>query len=260
MTPADYLQRDQQLNDEEGDLIEQDSNLRQFDQAENSSSFYSASFKDKLVNAQLQSGFNMGECKQNYQAMQLQQLLHNEKSSPEILPYQGILVDQITKLINQQEIDVNNPARDTDDRFFYNIHRMELERQKYMLKSYLRTRLLKIERHSIYIIEKDLAGLLSEGEMSYVWNLQENKKSYFQTSMFNRIPTSLNPFEKEQLEDRMITLPNEKEFVFVRFFKDHQLYTFTSLQVELQIQNNCIYFLPYDAIKEFLEKGEAELL
>lgn len=98
---------------------------------------------------------------------------------------------------------MEKPVNDTDDRFYFNIHKMELERTKYMLKSYLRTRLLKIERHAIYIIEKDLAGLLSDGEMQYVWNLYENKKHYFQVSMFNKIPTSLNPFLKDQLEDRM---------------------------------------------------------
>lgn len=56
---------------------------------------------------------------------------------------------------------------------------MELERVKYMLKSYLRTRLLKVERQVIYVIEKDFASLLSDGEMNYAWTLYENKKNYF---------------------------------------------------------------------------------
>jgi hypothetical protein len=46
---------------------------------------------------------------------------------------------------------------------------MELERVKYMLKSYLRTRIFKIERHLLYLIEKDLASLMSEGEVEYAW-------------------------------------------------------------------------------------------
>jgi GINS complex subunit 4 len=44
---------------------------------------------------------------------------------------------------------------DADDRFFFNVHKMELERVKFMLKSYLRTRLFKIERYLLYIVEKD---------------------------------------------------------------------------------------------------------
>jgi len=41
---------------------------------------------------------------------------------------------------------------------------MELERVKYVMKSYLRTRLAKIERHLVYLIEKDRSELLSAGE------------------------------------------------------------------------------------------------
>lgn len=42
-----------------------------------------------------------------------------------------------------------------DERFYLNIERMEIERIKYMLKSYLRARIIKIEKHLLYIIEKD---------------------------------------------------------------------------------------------------------
>ena len=63
--------------------------------------------------------------------------------------------------------------KDTDDRFFFNIHKMELERIKFMLKSYLRTRIFKIERHLIYLIEEDRAHLMSEAEMTYAWKIYE---------------------------------------------------------------------------------------
>ena len=42
---------------------------------------------------------------------------------------------------------------------------MELERIKYLLKTYLRTRIIKIEKFLLLIVEKDQAKLLSEGEM-----------------------------------------------------------------------------------------------
>lgn len=57
---------------------------------------------------------------------------------------------------------------------------MELERIKYMVKCYLRTRLFKIEKHLLYIIEKDQASLLSEQEMSFAWELYNGKKNYFE--------------------------------------------------------------------------------
>ena len=74
---------------------------------------------------------------------------------------------------------------------------MELERIKYMLKSYLRTRLFKIERYVLYLVEKDQASLLSEGEMAYAWTLYENKKSHFGQSFLNKLQGNLNPFTNE---------------------------------------------------------------
>ncbi|CDW80434.1 UNKNOWN [Stylonychia lemnae] len=266
MTPADYLSREQDiyggdLNGLEDMIDNSQDEERQIDSlnADHASSFFSQSFKNQLNQNQILTGFNMSDCTQNLQIKQLQQLLHNEKSSPELLPYQTILIDKVTKLINNQEQQLQAPVRDTDDRFFFNIHKMELERVKYMLKSYLRTRILKIERQVVYIIEKDLASLLSDPEMQYAWTLYENKKNYFQVAMFNKIPTTLNPFEKDQLEERMITVPNSSEFVFARFLKSHDVFHFTK-DIEAKIDKDNIYFLPYSWIKESLQVGEAELV
>jgi GINS complex subunit 4 len=112
---------------------------------------------------------------------------------------------------------------------------MEAERIKYMLKSYLRTRLFKIERYILCIVEKDQTALLSDGEIQYAWSLYEGKKNLFSQQFLNKIPSGLNPFETESqtLEDRMITKPNENEFVFVRFLKDYEQY---ALNIDMEIK------------------------
>ena len=82
-----------------------------------------------------------------------------------------------------------------DTRFYLNIYRMEIERVKYLLKSYLRSRIIKIENQLIYLIEKDQAHLLSQSEMEYAWNLSEAKKEVYQKDFFNKISKTLNPME-----------------------------------------------------------------
>ena len=54
---------------------------------------------------------------------------------------------------------------------------MELERVKFVIKSYLRTRMAKIERHIVYIIEKDKSELLSESEKIFAFNILEQKEA-----------------------------------------------------------------------------------
>lgn len=79
-----------------------------------------------------------------------------------------------------------------DERSFIRIYKMELERVKYTLKAYLRARILKIETHLFYIVEKDQAFLLSPGETDYAWNLYEARKSHMNSEFFNYIPKKLN--------------------------------------------------------------------
>lgn len=126
---------------------------------------------------------------------------------------------------------------------------MEAERVKYMLKSYLRTRLFKIERNLLYIVEKDQASLLSEDEMNYAWSIYDKgKKTLYNQVFLNKIPSSLNPFKDDTVEDRLITKPNEQEFVFVRFHKDYEVYSL-NIQIDIVIRKGNIYFLPYVAVR-----------
>ena len=66
---------------------------------------------------------------------------------------------------------------------------------KFIMKSYLRTRLAKIERHLIYIIEKDRSELLSESEKIFAFNILESRKAHFQNTFFEKVPRELNLLE-----------------------------------------------------------------
>ena len=87
--------------------------------------------------------------------------------APELLPFQFKLVETVLRMINKQEKKIEQDgqqSQDANDRFYVNIHKMELERIKFTLKSYLRARLAKVERHLLYIVEKDQSALLSQAE------------------------------------------------------------------------------------------------
>lgn len=61
------------------------------------------------------------------------------------------------------------------------------------------------------------------------------------------------------MDDRLVAKPNEQEFVFVRFLKEYEVYAF-NIEIEVQIKRDNVYFLPYVAVRELCEKGEATLL
>ena len=81
---------------------------------------------------------------------------------------------------------------------------MELERVKYVLKSYLRARILKIEQNLFFIVEKDKAHLLSEAEMQYTWTLYEARKEHFKSELFDHVTTALNSMsEGKDMDDQL---------------------------------------------------------
>jgi len=131
---------------------------------------------------------------------------------------------------------------------------------KYLVKAYLRARILKIEKHLLFIIEKDQAHLLSQSEMDYAWHLYEARKDHFKTELFDKISKKLNSMQDGQdIENSMITKPNTQAFVFVRFFirkQEHHVFGY----IAIEIREDCIYYLPYEEIKTFLETGQAQLV
>lgn len=57
----------------------------------------------------------------------------------------------------------------------------------------------------------------------------------------------------------VVTKPNIQAFVYVRFFfKKQSLNVFGYIGIE--IREDCIYYLPYEQIKEYLESGQAQLV
>lgn len=63
----------------------------------------------------------------------------------------------------------------------------------------------------------------------------------------------------QDMQDSMITKPNPQAFVFVRFLIQKECHQFFG-HIDIQLKEDNIYYLPFDQIKEFLEKGQAQLV
>ena len=92
---------------------------------------------------------------------------------------------------------------DQDDKFYINIMKMEVERVKFILASYLRARLQKIEKHLLYVVEKDLSGLLSQEEKNFAFSLYTARKNFFNQNLFDKIGKSLNCIDVESIDNRL---------------------------------------------------------
>ena len=75
--------------------------------------------------------------------------LRNEKACPEILAFEEEVVDDIHELVKAQQghVDEFREGNDeTETAFAVSLYQMEIDRIQYLLASYLRTRLAKVQQ------------------------------------------------------------------------------------------------------------------
>lgn len=76
----------------------------------------------------------------------------NEKFAPEILPHKAEIVDCLLEQIQFMEENLKNLS--TTD-FRKSIHQLEVDRLRFLVSSYLRTRIEKIETYVTHILQQE---------------------------------------------------------------------------------------------------------
>jgi GINS complex subunit 4 len=179
----------------------------------------------------------------------------NEKNAPDILPYQGEMIElmlgQLTHMEeNLQAIDPNEFRRIT--------HRMELERIRYIVTSYLRCRLHKIEDFTQHIINEERARSaekkrLSEAELKFAEDYLESIEKHFHSLALRHFPPNQDDINKR------IIRPNLLGNVFLRVLKPCGVVVNTNDE-EVDLSENSQHMLPYQLISDLVIKGDVQLI
>ena len=85
----------------------------------------------------------------------LSEAIKREKAAPDILQYETRLITNLLEQIELQDMAVNRKPQDVQDQFTAGMYQLELERVKYMVQLYLRTRLLKIQKFLFYLLDDE---------------------------------------------------------------------------------------------------------
>ena len=198
----------------------------------------------------------------------------NEKFSNDILLYQNSLISTAIDLVEKTEKELKDSSIEKENS---DIIELDIERMKFLIKDYLRIRIMKIEKYLFYILKNDLSALLSENEVELVIKLINMKSVYFNEGLKN-IHQSANNFRvftdrfklmKDKisaLNDAMIVSPSENEFVIIQSITEENI-TINMKEVFdkypydfLQIEKNDIYILPYNAVKKLIKENKVKLI
>ncbi|KAI1297402.1 GINS complex subunit [Mortierella claussenii] len=116
----------------------------------------------------------------------------NERAAPDILPYEQACVDGLIARMEDQTEAIDELDSGNDTSMILSIlYQTELERVKFVLRSYLRTRLSKIEKFSESILADSASkARLSRAEIIYAQKLDE--------AVFCRIMEDVGDFQLDE--------------------------------------------------------------
>lgn len=172
----------------------------------------------------------------------------NERTSPELLPYQGVAIENLMELVDFQT------QNTSDDPITRQIVQRDLDRIKYLVRSYLRTRLYKLEQHPKHYHQDTTR--LGQNELEYLAGYVKLEDSHVKRSFVDQLPPHLRGLE----EPEMISRPNLDQAVFCRVLGEVGEFQFERGEDAIVMREGNIFITRYSIVKDLLEDGKVELL
>eukprot|EP01041_Mallomonas_annulata_P003478 gene3478-6923_t len=197
----------------------------------------------------------------NNDIAKLNNLWRTEVHSPEILPFQSELVEELRLLVENQEAVIDDKNQNPEEAFTATLYRMEIERVKYSLLRYLRSRICKIEKqlHMIISNESNVLDRLSPEERAFAARLSQLNANFLEEAFINKFPESL---KESLLETDDLTRNSRsymKEFVFCKVIEDIGNVDVGSSQTQRFLAND-IHIVQYSVISEYVLSGKLQLI
>ncbi|KAL6867861.1 hypothetical protein J3F83DRAFT_738326 [Trichoderma novae-zelandiae] len=188
-----------------------------------------------------------------------------ERSAPELLdwPADG-LFERVNARIKSQIERIEDMTGDMDPKtnFALIVIQTELERYKFLVRSYLRTRIAKIDKHTLhYLSTEDLRQRLSPTELAYATRHQALLHNHYLSSFLSSFPQRLQNLNDTAGNVSMIDAPDLDTAVFVRLLRDKDVFgRGTDVDTILPAANGDVLILRWSSAKGLVEDGDAELV
>lgn len=182
-----------------------------------------------------------------------------ERTIPELLPYEDQLLDRLLERIRKQIefIEMNSMELQQDEReikLLLVIVENELDRVQFLIRSYIRTRLMKIDKFSIFIRSNDEEiDKLSQNETVYMEKHLQLLMNMYNSQFLTDLPENLQAMDEVAGGISMVDKPDYDRPIFIKCLTNK---TIVIGDEEVELTNNGIYVLRYSAIRDLAKSKE----
>ncbi|XP_043288004.1 DNA replication complex GINS protein SLD5 [Venturia canescens] len=183
----------------------------------------------------------------------------NEKFAPEILPHETELVDCMLRQIAYM---LENVKRLKEDDLRLGLHTLEVERIRFVISSYLRLRIEKIERYVIHVLSEERKRsaeerYLSPEEFKFAQDYLASVEKLFKTLALQHMPPNFQEFQIDQFTVK----PNLHSHVLLRANKRVEAIIIPgSNDQEVSLEAGSQYIMQYKAVADLVKSGVVQLI
>ncbi|KAF8406082.1 hypothetical protein HHK36_008162 [Tetracentron sinense] len=148
----------------------------------------------------------------------LKRAWQNEKAAPEILQFQADLIRRSQEQIQLMEDTVEEYAENGTDPLTVSLYQMDLDRTQFLLRSYLRIRLQKIEKYMLHISKTELWNRLSKQEQKFAKRSTDHMEKHLKQSVLSRLPYGYQSILKQSISSEDDDMGTISSFCANHFF------------------------------------------
>lgn len=188
-----------------------------------------------------------------------------ERGTRDIMPWEGELLENCIQKTEQQakmsELLQSDPKTSDEEHFKLQLVDTELERVKYVMRSYLRCRLDKVERYSHHItLTPELQSRLSNLELQHATRYTALLHNHFTSSVLTSLPEWLGRFDDVGNDGlKMIREPKKTAPVLIYVLRDCGE-VILSDGVRASLEPESTHMIRYDLVENFILRGWVEVL
>ncbi|PWN35269.1 Sld5-domain-containing protein [Meira miltonrushii] len=200
----------------------------------------------------------------------LRQSWANERAAPALLPWQGEAVDGVCSQIEEQVNIIDSLAADSgtaeEEHVRLALVELDVERARWLLRSYLRCRLDKIEQNAAFVCQDPISrSNLSELERGYAVKFNQIRSQHFHSSVLDFLPETM-----QSLEDRaasgssgrgdMVTRPDLDAPVFVHCLEGCGTFRFPGIELLVHFEKGSVHLVRFRSVQHLIATGKIVLL
>ncbi|KAJ7736782.1 hypothetical protein DFH07DRAFT_893160, partial [Mycena maculata] len=189
----------------------------------------------------------------------------NERHAPDILPAQDFLLSSLLDHIRRQSDTIQllrgDPSSSEEEHIRIMLAQTEVERVKFIVRSYVRTRLFKIENYARYIItNEEVQTRITAAERDYASRHAHLLDRHFYSSVLQSLPESQAGLDDTPsfIMPSMVTEPETTRAVFALARRNTIARTPEGKTVDLA--KGSLTLLSFAAVADLVAAGDVQLV